>query len=403
MKKLAKILIFVFLTLFCCLVFLTIFYSYNIPNSYKVFFGQQPKFNFFGVSFSKLDGYIPKTKNSNRFVENDFYEAKLFNLIPIKNVVVKKYKKMYVTPCGTPFGVKFLTDGVMVVDTQEVKTFQGTKNPSKEAGLKKGDVIEFVNEEKISSNADLKDIVLKNSGEEIKLKYNRNFKHYETTLTPALSLKEKKWITGLWVRDSSAGIGTTTFCTEEGIFGGLGHAVCDVDTGEKLPLGSGELVKASIEGVRKGFCGSPGELCGVFTKNETIGNVQINDERGLYGKLYKPISPHKPVMIGFKQDAKVGKAEIFCTVEGEKPKKYDVLIESIDKRSKSRNLVVRIVDEELLNKTGGIVQGMSGSPIIQDGKFIGAVTHVFLNDSKRGYGIFAETMLEISDGVKSIF
>ena len=392
MKKLAKILIFVFCALFCFFVFLIVFYSYNIPNSYKVFVGQQPKLNFFGVSFSKIDGAIPKTKNSKRFVESEFYKAKLFNLVPIKNIVIKKYKKLYVTPCGTPFGVKFLTDGVMVIDTQEVKTFQGSKNPSKDAGLKKGDIIEFVNEEKISSNTDLKNVVLNSSGQEMKLKYNRNFKSYETVLTPVLSIKEKKWLTGLWVRDSSAGIGTTTFCTEEGIFGGLGHAVCDVDTGEKLPLGSGEIVKASIEGVRKGFCGSPGELCGTFTKNETIGHVQINDERGLYGKLYKPISPHEPVMIGFKQDAKVGRAEIFCTVEGEKSKKYDVLIESIDKKSYSRNFVVKIIDSRLLDKTGGIVQGMSGSPIIQNNMLVGAITHVVADNPLKGYGIFAETM-----------
>ncbi len=390
--------------LFGFLVILYTYYFCNIPNSYKVFVGQKPKFNFLGVNFCKINNNSILTEaNSKKFVETEFYTTKFLNIIPIKNVTVKKYNKMYVIPCGTPFGVKFLTDGVMVVDTQGISTKQGEKNPSKEAGLKKGDIIEEVNEEKVNSNNDLKKIILNSSGQDIRLKYYRNFKRYETTLTPVLSYKKNKWLTGLWVRDSSAGIGTTTFCTEDGIFGGLGHAVCDVDTGEKMPLGSGEIVEADIKGVKKGICGSPGELCGVFSKNESVGHVKINDNCGLYGKLYNAIFPHKPVMVGFQQDVKVGKAYVYCTVDGKKSKKYDILIESIDKKSESRNFVVKIVDQDLLNKTGGIVQGMSGSPIIQNGKFIGAITHVFLNDSTRGYGIFAEKMLEVSDEVKNTF
>lgn len=404
MKKLAKTLFFVVFVVVFFLIFLTIYYFYTIPNEYKTFSKQKPQINAFGVELNKVESAdFSLIKNPKKFVENEYYEAKLFNLIPIKNVVVKRYKNKYIIPCGTPFGVKFLTDGVMVVDTQEISTSQGQKNPSKEAGIKKGDIIEFVNEEKVSSNSDLKDIVLNGKGEEIKLKYNRNFKQYETFLTPVFSPKENKWFTGLWVRDSSAGIGTTTFCTEDGIFGGLGHPVCDVDTGEKLPLGKGEIVKASISSIKKGICGSPGELCGRFVNKNAIGNATINNESGLYGKLYKKISPHKPVMIGFKNEVKPGKAKIFCTVEGENSKEYSILIESINKKAGSRNFVVKITDENLLKKTGGIVQGMSGSPIIQNGKFVGAITHVFLNDSTRGYGIFAETMLEVSDEVLNTF
>ena len=399
MKKFVKISIFFIFIFSCFLAFLTFYYSYKISDVYKVFVGEKPEFNFFGVNFKKMEKNVPVLEDSKKFVENEFYKAKLFNLIPIKNVVVKKYNKTYVFPCGTPFGVKFLTQGVMVVDTQEIKTEQGEKNPSKEKKKKKGDIIESINEEKVNTNDDIKSIVLNSKGKEIKVKYNRNFKQYETILVPVLSSTKNKWLTGLWVRDSSAGIGTTTFCLNDGRFAGLGHAVCDVDTGKKLPLGTGEIVEAKINNVKKGECGSPGELCGNFSKNKIMGYVKKNTDCGLYGRLYRPISVNKPLMVGFKQEARVGKAHIFCTIDGNKPKQYDISIESIEYNSKSRNFVIKIVDEELLNKTGGIVQGMSGSPIIQDNKIVGAITHVFLNDSTKGYGVFAETMLEVLDDI----
>lgn len=403
LKKIAKISILFVFIFSCFLSFLTLYYSYKILDVYKVFVGQKIDFNFFGVSFNKIDKNIPILEDSKKFVENEFFKAKLFNLIPIKTVVVKKYSKVNVFPCGTPFGVKFLTQGVMVVDTREIKTPKGEKNPSKEAGIKKGDIIEYINEKKINSNDDVKNIVAHGGGKEIKIKYSRNFKKYETTLVPVFYSKENKWVTGLWARDSSAGIGTITFCMEDGRFGGLGHAVCDVDTGKKLPLGSGEIVSAKITGIKKGVCESPGELCGEFAKDTVSGYVEKNMDCGLYGKMYKPITLNKPVIIGFKQDAKVGKAQILSTTHGKKPELYDVNIESIDYNSKSRNFVIKIVDNKLLEKTGGILQGMSGSPILQynpklgANMLIGAVTHVFLKDSTRGYGVFAETMLEVVD------
>lgn len=399
MKRLGRILICIMFMLSCLLVFFIFYYSYTIPNTYKVFVGQKPRFNVSGVTFSKINSNIPTHKKTGKFVDNELYTAKLFNFIPIKDVLVKIYNKTYVFPCGTPFGVKFLTDGVMVVNTQTVPTILGEKNPSREAGVRKGDILEYINDEKICSNKDLKNAILKSSGNEMKLIYNRNFRQYETSLRPVFSCRDNKWQTGLLVRDSSAGIGTFTFCTYEGVFGGLGHAVYDIDTGKKLPLGSGEIVRASIESVKQGICGSPGELCGEFARDESIGNININTDCGLYGKLNTPICPNKPVEVGFKQEVKLGNAYIYCTVEKDKPKQYSVVIESIDMASKLKNLVVKITDKKLLNLTGGIVQGMSGSPILQCGKIIGAITHVFLNDPTRGYGVFAETMLEVSDDV----
>ena len=359
-----------------------------------IYSDQKIKSNWLGVDFSEIksDMIISADEKCNKE-----YKVSLFGIIPIKKIQVRELDKIKVTPCGTPFGVKLLTDGVMVIDIKDVSCNEGNRFPAKEAGLKVGDVITSVDGNKVSSNNELKELVSTSEGRLLRLKYKRNFEEYETKLKPAYSLKEEKWLAGLWVRDSSAGIGTITFCTENGIFGGLGHPICDVDTGNILPLGRGEIVSAYINDVKHGTSGLPGELCGIFSNSEAIGNVKINDECGLFGRLIKPIDIHEPVLIGLKQEAKIGKASIYSTIFGDVPQSYDIEIESIDFKQNNRNFVIRITDQKLLKKTGGIVQGMSGSPIIQNGKLIGAVTHVFVNDPTRGYGVFAETMIEKSN------
>ncbi len=370
------------------------YYSYSIQDTYMIYSDQNIKSNWFGVNVSEIkDDTVVGT--DEKF--NKEYRIDLFGVIPIKKIHVREIDKIKVVPCGTPFGVKLLTDGVMVIDIKNVSCDGENRSPAKEAGLKIGDVITSVDGNKVSSNSELKEFVSSGEGKFLYIKYKRNFEEYETKLKPAYSLKDEKWLAGLWVRDSSAGIGTITFCTENGIFGGLGHPICDVDTGNILPLGRGEIVSAYINDVKHGTSGSPGELCGIFSNNEAIGNVKINDNCGLFGKLIKPINIHEPVLIGLKQEVKIGKATIYSTIFGDVPQSYDIEIESIDFKQNNRNYVVRITDQKLLKKTGGIVQGMSGSPIIQNGKLIGAVTHVFVNDPTRGYGVFAETMIEKSN------
>lgn len=359
-----------------------------------IYSDQNIKPSWLGVDFSEIKSDMAISVDEKC---NKEYKVSLFGIIPIKNIQVRELDKIKVTPCGTPFGVKLLTDGVMVIDIKDVSCNEGNRFPAKEAGLKVGDVITSVDGNKVSSNNELKELVSTSEGRLLRLKYKRNFEEYETKLKPAYSLKDEKWLAGLWVRDSSAGIGTITFCTENGIFGGLGHPICDVDTGNILPLGRGEIVSAYINDVKHGTSGLPGELCGIFSNSEAIGNVKINDECGLFGRLIKPIDIHEPVLIGLKQEVKIGKATIYSTIFGDVPQSYDIEIESIDFKQNNRNFVVRITDQKLLKKTGGIVQGMSGSPIIQNGKLIGAVTHVFVNDPTRGYGVFAETMIEKSN------
>lgn len=370
---------------------LTSYYSYTLPDNYLVFKDKMPENDSIGIKAvaASSDTAVGKSSSNENLVD-----LKLFGMIPIKQVKVTELKEEMVIPCGIPFGVKILTDGVMVIGMNDVVTNEGNINPAKKAGLQVGDVVVSINDENMTTNKQVGDIINSSDGKELKIKYRRGDKEQITTLTPVKKAKNGEFMAGLWVRDSSAGIGTLTFCTGDGAFGGLGHPICDVDTGDILPLASGEIVPATITGANKGTSGKPGELIGTFKNESAIGEVNSNTISGLYGKLNSPICDMNPVPLGLKQEAKTGKASIYTTVSGEKPQEYEIEIDSIDYNDETRNYVIKVTDERLLNATGGIVQGMSGSPIIQNGKLIGAVTHVFVNNPAKGYGIFAETMLE---------
>lgn len=374
----------------------------QIPENYWCFEDEFPKQNVSGVNLLKNNKYLPVGKNFFSFVNNEHFTALLFNLIPIKNVEVQNFgEKIFVSPCGIPFGLKILTDGVLVVDLKKIKTSEGYKFPAGDANLKKGDIIVSINDCKVTSNGQLRSLVQKSGGKPLKIKLKRDSVGLETELVPVLSSVSgrEQWMSGILVRDSYAGLGTLTYSTKSGYFGGLGHAVYDIDTGNSLPIGSGEIVEASIYDVVQGSCSKPGELCGELKNNKPMGKIEINADCGLYGVLDRPVTPHEFIPMGLSHEARVGKAYIYSTIDGEESKKYEVEIESIDHRQDVKNFVLKIVDGELLKKTGGIVQGMSGSPIIQDGKFIGAITHVFLNDPTRGYGVFAETMIMMSQEI----
>ena len=224
--------------------------------------------------------------------------------------------------------------------------------------------------------------------------YIRGGEQLQTTLTPAWDATAGQWRAGMWVRDSSAGVGTLTFADEEkGVFAGLGHPISDSDTGESIALRSGEIVPCQITGCSKGTAGSPGELKGRFLSAHAIGTIRINGENGVYGSTRAQFAGQK-MEVAFAQEVEAGDAEIWTTTSGETPRAYRVKIEKISDADPRRNMVLRVVDRELLAQTGGIVQGMSGSPIVQNGRLVGAVTHVLVNDPTRGYGIFAQTMLE---------
>lgn len=327
---------------------------------------------------------------------------KLFGLFPVKQVTVRVVEQEMVIPCGTPFGIKMFTDGVLVVGMSDVDTAAGAFNPAKSAGIKTGDVIVSIDDTTVTSTDQVAKLVEMSEGKAMTFHIRRDNIAFDVQFTPAKSVNENRWKAGLWVRDSSAGIGTLTFYRPGyNVFAGLGHAVCDVDTGETLPLATGEIVPARIYSIVRGQSGQPGELRGGF-ESGTLGRLTVNGETGIYGTLSQIPVNNDPVPVAMKQQVKTGDAQVLTTLDGVTPQLYDIRIDQVhyNDSSPTRNMVIEITDPELLEQAGGIVQGMSGSPILQDGRLVGAVTHVFVNDPTKGFAIFAENMLKTCENVK---
>lgn len=320
----------------------------------------------------------------------------LMGAIPVKSVAVSHEEAPTLIAGGSPFGIKLLMEGVMVTDMSAV---DGISCPAEKAGIETGDIITHADDVPLTSNSDLQKVISKSKGREVDLRLTRDGEELTAVLSPVYSKKDKTWRSGMWVRDSIAGIGTLTFIDKAtGQFSGLGHPICDSDTGELVPLHSGEAVPVKIIETIKGRAGAPGELHGQFAGSGVFGTLSKNTESGVFGALSENSLNNsgwrEEFKLGYRQDIKLGDAYILSTVNGSEPKKYSVTIEEVDYNSReaSKNMIIRITDDELIKESGGIVQGMSGSPIIQEGRLIGAVTHVFVADPTRGYGIFAENM-----------
>lgn len=346
------------------------------------------------IQTSSNDGYPLSVYSSTG---NTFrMDLKLLGLINIKPVSVQVVDRRVVALCGTPFGIKMVTDGVMVVGTGAVTDCNSRAvSPAQTAGIQEGDIILSINGEKISSKKQLTKLVESSAGQPLSLVVRRGEQLTSMHLSPVRSSLDNSYHLGLWVRDSSAGIGTMTFYDpNNGCFAGLGHAICDVDTGQLMPLSQGEIVEASIIGVHAGKSGSPGQLQGAFVANRSIGSLYTNSYNGVYGRLMNQPVDAQTIPMAQCQEVRQGPVKILTTVSGQKPQLFDACIEklSLSQDEPTKNMVLRITDPDLLELSGGIVQGMSGSPIIQDGMLVGAVTHVFVNDPTRGYGIFAENM-----------
>ena len=346
------------------------------------------------IQTSSNDGYPLSVYSSTG---NTFrMDLKLLGLINIKPVSVQVVDRRVVALCGTPFGIKMVTDGVMVVGTGAVTDCNSRAvSPAQTAGIQEGDIILSINGEKISSKKQLTKLVESSAGQPLSLVVRRGEQLTSLHLSPVRSSLDNSYHLGLWVRDSSAGIGTMTFYDpNNGCFAGLGHAICDVDTGQLMPLSQGEIVEASIIGVHAGKSGSPGQLQGAFVANRSIGSLYTNSYNGVYGRLLSQPVDAQTIPMAQCQEVRQGPVKILTTVSGQKPQLFDACIEklSLSQDEPTKNMVLRITDPDLLELSGGIVQGMSGSPIIQDGMLVGAVTHVFVNDPTRGYGIFAENM-----------
>ena len=324
-------------------------------------------------------------------------ELRLFGMIPVKTVSLTTVKPSDVYVGGEPFGIRMLMAGVMVVSLTGVPGVPDEPCPAAEAGITVGDVIQEVNGTQISSNADLQAAVSSSDGAPVSVTLVRGDELHTIPVTPVYSPLTKRWQTGMWVRDSTAGIGTVTYYmrTPSGQirFAGLGHAVCDPDTGEQIPLASGDVIAVSVNDVVSGSAGKPGELRGRFETGASIGTLLANTPSGVFGIMDALPQRQKLLPIGFRQDITRGEAEIYTTLDGDAPCAFTVEIEEIRSDDNAqRDLVIRVTDPALLELTGGIVQGMSGSPIVQHGRLVGAVTHVFVRDPTRGYGILAEHM-----------
>ena len=301
----------------------------------------------------------------------------------------------YVYVGGMPFGVRYVTDGIIVVGFCDVMTDGGIKNPARDAGIKPGDCILSVGGVAVRSAAELAEAIKQNGNKPLVLTVRREGAEQCFTVTPVLCRSEGAARTGLWVRDTGAGLGTVTFVlSDKHTFAGLGHGICDGDTGELVSMRRGTVSDVTISSVVKGVSGAPGELKGYFNPGK-VGALLGNTACGVWGVFSEQPEPvAEPMRIGLRGEVQEGAAYILSTLDSNKTERYDVEISNINRdASGSKCFTVKITDPDLLAVSGGIVQGMSGSPIIQNDKIIGAVTHVLINDPTTGYGIFLENML----------
>lgn len=325
-------------------------------------------------------------------------ELKLFGVLPLKNIDIEVIENTRLIPVGQPIGIYMRTQGVLVIDTGTFKGPEGQEQSPSVYKLQAGDYLMAMDGVAVTGKKQIKEYVENGNGRDIVLQVSRNEKIIQVRISP-MQDQNGVYKIGTWLRDSAQGIGTMTFLDEELHFGALGHGINDTDTGELLQLGSGLLYHTEIVAIRKGERGTPGELTGIieYQPEQVSGVIMSNTEEGIYGVASQTFADSimtQALPVGLKQDVKEGDAQILCNIDGQ-TKYYDVMITRLmpNAENLNRQIALTVTDEELLQLTGGIVQGMSGAPIIQNGRIIGAVTHVLVNDSTSGYGIFIENML----------
>ncbi|MDQ0269384.1 SpoIVB peptidase [Cytobacillus purgationiresistens] len=382
----------------------------NTPHHITVFEGQQ-------LDFAKAEPVTAtlNSNNDNMAIKQDAHSVSLTAMeqgksemflelagFPIKKVDVNVLKDFKVIPGGQSIGVKLNTVGVLVVGHHQVNTTEGKASPGDLAGVKVGDIITEINGKTIEKMSDVAPFVQEsgNSGKPLKISLTREEGKIETELTPLKEKGEANFKLGLYIRDSAAGIGTMTFYhPETKKYGALGHVISDMDTKRPIVVDDGQIVRSTVTSIEKGSNGNPGEKLARFSNDkEVIGNIVRNSPFGIFGELNHGIKNglfDKPMPIALSHQVKEGPAQILTVVEDDEVQLFDIEIVSTipQKFPATKGMVIKVVDQKLLDKTGGIVQGMSGSPIIQDGKVIGAVTHVFVNDPTSGYGVHIEWML----------
>ncbi|WP_350344681.1 SpoIVB peptidase [Proteinivorax tanatarense] len=395
---------------------------YSIPNDLRLFTGQEHYLDFglpMGVSVKgeASDLYIngePVSPDSLSLdtsetlailpSESGSYELSfnLLGLIPLRKVNVEVVPPVEVIPGGESIGVKVSDEGVVVVGTDKVYSDRGSIKPAKEAGIQPGDVILKINEQKVNNISEASAAIKKSAGEKILFTVRREDEIFDAKVSPEKCKETNSYRIGLFIKDTTAGVGTLTFIDPKTkAYGALGHIIMDRNN-NPLDLEYGSVVEANITGLIQSKAGNPGEKRGMFKGSDTFhGNINTNSHFGIFGKLDEMgnIQSKETVEIGLKHQVQTGPAQIMTVVEGDKVETFDVEIDKIINQSspQTKGMVIKITDERLLDKTGGIIQGMSGSPIIQDEKLVGAVTHVFVNEPSKGYGCFIEWMILESD------
>lgn len=399
MKLYKKILI----VLFLLVIFVYICNITLMPNNLILIQGETLDLKtIYGITVGrKQDGKVLQaSSNLNKNKVNDTGKIEvslnLFGNIPVKKMDVNVIPKSKVVPVGKAVGMKLYTEGVLVVGMSEING----KKPYENSGIQEGDAIIEINNEQIENTNDLIETVNKSNGKTVEVKYKRNEQTITTSIEPA-KVNENEYKLGLWVRDAAAGVGTMTFYEpSSGMFAALGHGIADIDTSELINIESGELTTTNILSIVKGQKGTPGEIRGTIENSESLGSIYKNTSFGVYGKVQSKnkldINNMEEMDVALRDEIKTGKAQILCELENGKTEKYDVEIKKVylNNNENNKSMVIKITDEKLIEKTGGIIQGMSGAPIIQNGKFIGAVTHVLVNDPTVGYGVFADIMIK---------
>lgn len=395
-KKIIIVLLLLIIFIYVCNISL-------LPSNYIIMQGENLNiFTIIGLSIKEKSNSqtLQTASNINKTKVNEIgkinLSLNLFNTFSIKDINVNVVSKTKVIPMGNAIGMKLYTDGVLVVGMSEIEG----KKPYENSGIKEGDRIVQIDKNEISNTEQLMEAVNKCNGNEVSVKYIRDEKTITTSITPVKNGNNQYKI-GLWVRDAAAGVGTLTFYEPSSeMFGTLGHGILDIDTSGLIKIANGELVTTNILSITKGKKGEPGEIRGSIESGYTIGSITKNTNFGVFGKLNKTLyintQKSDEIEVALRDEIKTEDAQIICELENGKKQYYNIKIQKVftNNNKDNKSMLIKITDEKLLQKTGGIIQGMSGAPIIQNGKFIGAVTHVLVNDPTMGYGVFADIMLK---------
>jgi len=366
----------------------------HIPDEIFVYADEETDWEtFFQEPLISYDETVEVSQNGSYQIR-----CKWLGVLPLKTIKVHTVEKQEVLVSGSPVGIYMETKGVLVIDSGEITDRDGIRRTPAEHIIQSGDYICEIDGKVLTGKRQLMQLVRENQGEPMELQVIRHQETIKLEMTP-VETEDGSYKLGIWVRDNIQGIGTLTYVEPNGTFGALGHGISDADTGERLEISDGDLYRADILSIRKGTAGTPGELRGVINYREEnrIGTICGNSQYGIRGQMEpgKYTESMKKIPTGLKQEIQTGKAEIRCDI-GDGIREYQCEILEIDSNARDTNkcFVLRITDDDLLSRTGGIVQGMSGSPVLQNGKLIGAITHVFVNDPTKGYGIFIENMME---------